>query len=117
VKRELAERTKTYALRVIRMYSALPRSRVAEVLGRQALRSGTSVGAHYREAFRSRSNAEVISKLEVALQELDETSYWLELLAETEIVAPQRLAPLQDETNELTAILVATVKTIKRRRS
>lgn len=86
MKRELADRTKAFALRVVRLSAALPRSREAEVIGRQVLRSGTSVGAHCREAHRSRSNAELISKLEMALQELDETAYWLELLVEAEIV-------------------------------
>jgi four helix bundle protein len=99
------------------MYSALPTSRVASILGDQALRSGTSVGAHYREAFRSRSTAEVISKLEVALQELDEATYWIELLIDAEIVRPRRLQPLLQEADELTAILVTTVRTIKRRRA
>lgn len=116
MKRELADRTKAFALRVVRMYAALPPSRVAGVMGHQALRSGTSVGAHYREAFRARSNAEVISKLEVALQELDETQYWLELLIESGIVSARRLQSLLQETEELTAILVASVRTIKRRR-
>jgi four helix bundle protein len=113
MRRELADRTKAFALRIVRMYSAIPRSRPAEVMAYQALRSGTSVGAHYREAFRSRSVAEIISKLEVALQELDETSYRLELLIESEIVAAARLQPLLQEVDEL---LVASVRTIKRRR-
>jgi four helix bundle protein len=79
------------------------------------LRSATSVGAHGREAFRSRSNAELISKLEVALQELDETSYWFELL-KCEIVSPRLLTPLHAESDELTAILVTSVRTLKQRR-
>ena len=87
MERELPDRTKDFALRVIRMYTALPKSQVAVVLGNQVLRSGTSVGAHYREAYRSRSTAEVISKLEVALQELDETTYWFQLLIEAGVVA------------------------------
>src|SRR5713101_9154553 len=73
-------RTKQFAIRVIRMYDALPQTRIAQALGYQAFRSGTSVGAQYREACRSRSDAEIISKLESTLQEVDETSYWLELL-------------------------------------
>ncbi len=116
MKRELADRTKAFALRVIRMYSALPQSRVAKVLGDQALRSGTSVGAHYREAFRGRSAAEVISKLEVALQELDETTYWLEFLIDAGVVRAKRLEALLQEADELTAILVTSVTTIKRKR-
>ena len=90
---------------------------VARVLGKQMLRSGTSVGAHGREAFRSRSDAELVSKLEMAIQELDETMYWLELLVESEIVALARVQPLLDEANEQMSILVTSVRTIKRRRS
>ncbi|MBN2579577.1 MAG: four helix bundle protein [Pirellulales bacterium] len=78
-RQDLRKRTKDFALRIIRMLVALPKSLSAEVIGRQIVKSGTSVGAYYREACRSRSNAEFISKIEGALQELDETSYWLEL--------------------------------------
>ncbi len=112
----LAQRTKTFALRIIRLYSALPKNKLARVIGDQMLRSGTSVGAHCREAFRGRSNAEFISKLEVGLQELFETEYWLELLAETGIIGASRLQPLLIEADELTAIIVASVKTVKQRR-
>jgi four helix bundle protein len=87
------------------------------VLGKQVLRSGTSVGAHYREARRARSTAEFISKLEVAIQELDETIYWLELIANTGSVPASRLKDIQKESNELIAVLVASVKTAKRNRS
>lgn len=115
--RDLTERTQSFALRIVRMYSKLPRSAVSEVLGKQVLRSGTSVGAHYREGKRARSTAEFISKLEVAIQELDETGYWIELLADSGIVAAERLNDLQAEAVELTKILVASVKTAKRNRS
>ncbi len=111
--RELCERTKAFALRIIRLSSALPRRREATLMARQVLRSGTSVGSHCREAYRSRSNAELISKLESALQELDETSYWLELIRESNMMASQRLEPLLQEADELMRILVASVKTIK----
>ena len=97
------------------MYNALPRTQIAFVLGNQALRSGTSVGAQYREACRARSDAEIISKLEATLQELDETAYWLELLVDAEVVTSKRLASLQKETDELTAIFVTSVKRIKAR--
>ncbi len=110
---ELRERTKRYALRLIKLYGALPGTTVAQVLGKQALRSGTSVGAHYREAKRAKSNADLVSKLETALQELDETAYWLELLAEAGIVTAERLEPLVDETNQLIAIFTAIVKKVK----
>src|SRR5437762_762308 len=112
----LRVRTKSFALRIIRLFSALPKNEAARVLGRQMLRSGTSVGAHCREGYRSRSDAELISKYEGALQELDETMYWLELLVEAEIVKARRLQPLMVEANEIISILVASVRTIKRRR-
>ena len=83
------------------------------MLGKQVLRSGTSVGAHYREAQRAKSNADFVSKIEGGLQELEETAYWLELLCDSSIVAQERLMPLQDETEELTAIFVTMVKKVK----
>lgn len=110
---DLATRTKGFALRVIRLYSALPKSTEAPVLGKQLLRSGTSVGAHYREAVRSRSNAEFISKLEGGMQELEESSYWIELLVEAGIFPPEKLNPLMAEANELMAILVTCVRKVK----
>jgi len=114
-KRDILERTKAFALRIIRLYSALPQRREAQVPGKQLLRSGTSVGAQLREGKRSRSDAEMISKTESALQELEETSYWLELLAESGIVKAELLADLRLEADELTAILVTSVKTLKSR--
>ncbi len=112
----LLERTKCFALRIIRLYTALPKTTEAQVIGKQVLRSGTSVGAHLREGKRSRSDAEMISKTEGALQELEETQYWLELLADSGIVKPELLSDLMNEADELTAILVTSVKTIKARR-
>ena len=91
---DLKGRTKAFALRVIRLYVALPKSVEAQVLGKQLLRSGTSVGAHYREAQRAKSDADFISKIEGALQELDETVYWLELVEEAGIFAAERLTSL-----------------------
>lgn len=108
--KDLASRTKEFALRVIRLYAALPKNTEAQVLGKQVLRSGTSVGAHYREAVRARSNAEFISKLEGGMQELEESSYWFELLVEAEIVSAEKLNPLMAEADELMAILVTCVK-------
>jgi four helix bundle protein len=89
---------------------------VGRTLGDQVLRSGTAVGAHDREACRSRSDAELVSKFETALQELDETAYWLELLVDAEVVKAERLAALQKEADELTAIFVSSVKGIKARK-
>jgi four helix bundle protein len=113
--KDLGERTKEFALRVIRLFSALPKSAEAQVIGRQLLRSGTSVGAQYREATRSRSVAEFASKMQGALQELDESVYWLELLSAADIVTPSRLSDLAAEAGELTAIFVASIKTAKAR--
>src|SRR5438552_2299163 len=115
-RQDLKLRTKQFALRIIRVYSALPSSTVAQVIGKQLLRAGTSVGAHYREAFRSRSDAEFISKLEGGLQELDETEYWLELLVDAEIMPAERLTELCNEANELIAIFTTCVKNAKSKR-
>ncbi|MGN6184239.1 MAG: four helix bundle protein [Thermoanaerobaculia bacterium] len=109
-------RTKTFAVQVIQFCRTLPRSDEAIVIKRQLIRSATSPGAHLREAFRSRSHAEMISKLETAIQELDESLYWLELLIDTQIVSVERVEPLMRETNELIAMNVASVRTIKSRR-
>jgi four helix bundle protein len=106
----LETRTKNIALRILRLYESLTNSTAAQVLGKQVLRTGTSVGAHYRQARRGRSAAESVNKLEVAPQETDDTSYWLELLAESGIVHPHRLDALQDEAGQLTAILVACLR-------
>ena len=113
----LRERTKRFAVQTIRFCVTLPRTDEGVVIKRQLLRSGTSPGAHCREAFRSRSNAEMISKLETALQELDESLYWMELLVEAEIVHERHLQPLMSEADELIAMCVASVRTIKRRRT
>src|SRR5258708_27674515 len=102
---DLRVRTKVFALRVIRLFSALPRSPAADVIGRQVLKSGTSVGANFREAHRARSDAEFVSKLGDCLKELDETCYWLELLIHATLLAVDRLTPLLDECNPLIAII------------
>ena len=112
---DLRKCTKRFALRVIKSYETLPRSGFAQVLGHQLLRSGTSVGANFREAHRSRSNAEFVSKVGDSLKELEETAYWLELLVESGAVAQQKLAALLDETSQLTAILTAIAKKVRSR--
>ena len=109
---DLRGRTKQYALRIIRLYSSLPPTQVAQLLGKQLLRSGTSSGAHYREACRARSDAEFLSKIRLALQELDETAYWLELLVEANITPATRVKALQRETDELSSIFVAIAKKV-----
>jgi four helix bundle protein len=114
---DLRARTKKYALRVIRLFRALPRrDAVADVLGRQLLRSATSVAAHYREACRAKSDLDFISKLEGAQQELDESDLWLELLSDAGVMKPRLIEPLRGETNELIAIFVTMTKNVKRRR-
>ena len=110
---DLRKRAKRFALRVIKLDETLPRSEF--VLGHQLLRSGTSVGANFREAHRSRSNAEFVSKVGDSLKELEETAYWLELLIESGTVAEQKLAALRDETSQLTAILTAIAKKLRSR--
>ena len=112
---DLKTRTREFALRVIRLYSAMPKSTVAQVIGKQLLRSGTSVGAQYREASRSRSNAEFISKLESSLQELDESMYWMELIVEADIFPAKRIDELINEANELIAVLTTCVKNTKKK--
>jgi len=115
-KKDLRMRTKAFALRIIQLYRALPKAAIAQILGRQILRSGTSVGAQYREARRARSTAEFVSKMETGLQELEETSYWLELLVDSGILSANRCANLRKEADELTAILVSSVRTAKKTR-
>jgi four helix bundle protein len=114
-KEDLRNRTKDFALRIIKLYASLPRLAVAQTLGNQLLRSGTSVGANYREACRARSNAEFVSNLGDSLKELEETSYWLELLADSGTIRPQRLAPLIDEISQLTAIFTSIAKKVRAR--
>jgi four helix bundle protein len=95
---DLKIRTKDYALSVIRLFAELPKRTEAQIMGRQVLRSGTSVGAQYREATRAKSNADFISKIEGSLQELEESEYWLELLAESGFVQGGRLDAVKKET-------------------
>jgi four helix bundle protein len=112
---DLRIRTKQLALRVIKLSVALPQSEVGRVIGKQLLRSGTSVGANYREGTRARSPAEFVSKLQIGLQELEETAYWLELLVEGEILSAAQLTALVAEVNEIIAMLVASINTAKQR--
>ena len=112
---DLKVRTKEFALRIIRLYSALPKTTVAQVIGKQLLRSGTSVGAHYREAVRGRSNAEFVSKLEGGLQELEESEYWMELIVESGLMEKRLVEPLLKEADEITAIMAASRKSASAR--
>jgi four helix bundle protein len=110
---DMMARTKEFSLRIVRGYELLPKSVAAQVLGKQALRSGTSVGAHYREACRGKTAAEFKRKLEPVLQELEETSYWLELLADGGYVEQDGLADLLAEAKQLAEVLTASGKTSK----
>src|ERR1043166_3111122 len=110
---DLAVRTKSFALQIIRLFGALPKTTEAQVIGKQVLRSGTSVGANYREAYRGRSRAEFIAKCGDLLRELEETVYWLELLIEARSIPARKLAPLRKECGELTAIFVTILKRSK----
>jgi four helix bundle protein len=111
--KDLKDRTKKFALSVMRMYSTLPKTAEARILGKQVLRSGTSVGANYSEASRARSRAEFIAKMGDCLKELDESLYWFELLVEGSIAPVSRLSGLMDEADELTAIFVTIIKNAK----
>jgi len=108
-------RSKAFALRIITLHGSLPKGQVASTIGKQLLRSGISVGAHYREAQRARSPAEFLTKIEVAQQELDETAYWLELLVDADVFTQSRLADLRDEADQIQRILTTIAR--KRRNS
>ena len=112
-KQELLQRTKSYALRVIKAVQALPRDDVAKVLGKQLLRAGTSVGANYRAACRARSTADFVGKLKIVEEEGDESLYWMELLVESSIMPQRRLAALMSEGDEIVSIVVAAIKTTR----
>jgi four helix bundle protein len=109
-RRDLADRTKQFALRVIRLVASLPKTKVADVLGRQLLRSATSIGANYREASRATTKKHFSSMMAIALREADETLYWLELLSESGAIKPQLVKDLINESGQLVAILAASVK-------
>jgi len=112
--KDLKPRTKAFAFRVIRMYSKLPKNNtVAQVLGKQVLRSGTSVGANYREASRGRSKAEFISKVSDCLKEIEETEYWLELIVDSGCASAAKMADPLDETRQLIAIFTTIDKRSK----
>jgi four helix bundle protein len=110
-KQELLKRTKAYALRIIKAVQALPRDEVSDILGRQLLRAGTSVGANYRAACRAKSTADFVNKLKIVEEECDESLYWMELLVEAGIAQLSRLRLLMDEGDQLVAIFVAAIKT------
>jgi four helix bundle protein len=110
---DLKVRTKDFAVRCIRLVDALPAGRASDVIGRQLLKSATSVGANYRSACRGRSTAEFCSKLGIVEEEADESAYWMELLIEAEIVNRERLEPLHREAGEIVAMVVASNRTAR----
>ena len=112
---DLRTRTSGFALRIVKLYSSLPKTTEAQVLGKQVLRSGTSVGANYREGHRAKSDSDIVNKFESVLQELDETDYWLDLLVRSGILSAQKAKSLIKETNELIAIFTTIVTKIKKR--
>jgi four helix bundle protein len=110
---DLKQRTKRLALNIIRLYRSLPGTDEARIVGRQLLRSGTSVGANYRAACRARSKAEFIAKLGIVLEESDETVFWLELLVEAGVGSREKVQSLVTEADELTSIFVTSLRTAK----
>jgi four helix bundle protein len=110
--RELKQRTKVFSLRILKLIDSLPETRSGRILANQLGRSGTSVGANYRSACRSRSEAEMISKLSVVEEEADESGFWMELIADHGLMQSEKLSPLLREADELTAIMVASRRTL-----
>ena len=110
----LKKRTKQFALRTIRLASSLPTDKVCDVIGRQLLRSGTSVGANYRAACRAKSPKDFCSKMGTVEEEADESVYWMELLVESGFVKQKLINPLIQEGQELTAIAVSSINTTRK---
>jgi four helix bundle protein len=113
-KSDLKERTKSFALKVIKVVEMLPKGRTADILGRQLLNAGTSVGANYRSACRAKSTADFISKMGIVEEEADETVYWMELLVEAGLVSKDDLISLLDEADQILAITVSSIKTARK---
>src|SRR5687767_5147398 len=110
---EFKNRTKKLALRVIKLEEALPKGQTVEVIGKQLLRSATSVGANYRAACRGKSPADVLHKLSIVEEEADESLYWMEVLIESGIISEAKLSSLMSEINEIAAMTVASIKTLR----
>ncbi len=110
---EFKDRTKQIALRIIRLVESLPNNHTAQIIGKQLLRSATSVGANYRAACRGKSSADILHKLAIVEEEADESLYWLELLIESEIVPEKKLSVLMSDINEVVAMTVSSIKTLR----
>ena len=111
------ERTKKLAIEILRLVEKLPRSISADALAKQIVRSGTSIGANYRAACRAKSTADMINKLKIVEEESDETAYWLELIVEAGYQSQEEVSPISKETNEIIAMTVASIKTLRARRA
>jgi four helix bundle protein len=114
---DFKKRSKGFSLRVIALVDALPQTRSPDVLGKQLLCSATSVAANYRAACRARSTAEFIAKLGIVEEEADESHFWIEMIADVGLLKRERLEPLAEEANELTAMTVASIKTARRNKN
>lgn len=112
---EFKSRTRQLAVRIIRLVDNLPPGKSAQVIGRQLLRSGTSIDANYRAACRAKSTKDMLAKLKIVEEEADESVYWLELISECRLVAPERIADLHRETVEILAMTVASIKTLRQK--
>jgi len=110
---KLKARTKDFALRVIRLVGALPAGRLADVVGKQLLRCGTSVGANYRAACRARSQADFIAKMGIVEEEADESIYWMEILIESGLIPSERMVNLMDEASQIVAMTISSIKTAR----
>src|SRR6266849_1468147 len=113
---DLKRRTKAFALRILKLVDALPKTAAGRALASQIIRSGTSIAANYRAACRAKSTADFIAKMGIVEEEADETLFWLELLDESELVTPAKLTAIKQEANQLIAITVASIKTARRNR-
>jgi four helix bundle protein len=113
---EMKRRTRTFALRVIKLVESLPNTPTARVIGNQLLRCGTSVGANYRAASRARSNADFIAKMGIVEEEADESAYWIEMLIDTNLVKATLVTELLDESNQIVAIVVSSINTARNRK-
>lgn len=114
---ELKERTKKFALRVIKLVESLPKTTTGRVLGNQLIRSGTSVAANYRAACRARTKAEFVSKIGIVIEEADESVFWLELVIDSKLMRKELIKSLLDEASEITAIMVSSNNTARKRKA
>jgi four helix bundle protein len=110
---ELRDRTKAFALRIVKLFRSLPREADAQVMGKQLLRCGTSVAANYRAVCRARSKAEFVARIGIVLEESDESVFWLELLTESAVIPARKIEALLNEARELTAIFTTSQRTSK----